>query len=138
MPRGRPFEPGNAGRPRGSRNRATLMIEAVSEGEAETFVSRAKQLALDGDRFFLRFFLERLLPRERTVKFELRDIQKTEDAAAGIAQVLRQVADGRLTAKEGADVVAVINSMRQALDQADLEKRLEALEVAAAKVGSRS
>src|SRR4051812_42490407 len=32
--RGRPFAPGNAGRPRGSRNRTTLAAETLLDGEA--------------------------------------------------------------------------------------------------------
>jgi len=34
-PRGRPFKPGNPGRPCGSKNRVTQMLEQLAEGQAE-------------------------------------------------------------------------------------------------------
>ena len=40
--RGRPFQPGNPGRPLGSKNKATLMLEKLGEKHAEEFI---------GDRF---------------------------------------------------------------------------------------
>ena len=47
------FEPGQsgnpAGRPKGSRNRSTLVLEAIFEGEAEKLSRKAIELALDGD-----------------------------------------------------------------------------------------
>ena len=35
-PRGRPFKPGNPGRPPGARNKATQAIEQLAEGHAES------------------------------------------------------------------------------------------------------
>lgn len=47
------FEPGRsgntAGRPKGSRNRPTLALEANFEGKAEALFREANELALDGD-----------------------------------------------------------------------------------------
>lgn len=34
QPRGRPFEKGNPGRPRGSRNKTTAALEALLDGQA--------------------------------------------------------------------------------------------------------
>jgi hypothetical protein len=47
--RGRPFAPGNPGRPKGSRNKATLAAEALLDGEAEALTRKAIELALAGD-----------------------------------------------------------------------------------------
>ena len=47
--RGRPFERGNPGRPKGARNRATLAAEAILEGEAEALSRKAVERALEGD-----------------------------------------------------------------------------------------
>jgi hypothetical protein len=38
--RGRPFESGNPGRPRGSLNKATLIAQAVLDGEAVTMARK--------------------------------------------------------------------------------------------------
>jgi len=46
----KPGQRGNpAGRPKGSRNRLTLALEAIFEGEAEAITSKAIVLALGGD-----------------------------------------------------------------------------------------
>ena len=47
--RGRPFEPGNGGRKPGQRNRATLLIESLLEGEAGKLGRRLIDLALEGE-----------------------------------------------------------------------------------------
>src|SRR5215831_6568815 len=45
--RGRPFKPGNAGRPKGARNRATVAAEALLDGQAEALTRKAIERALD-------------------------------------------------------------------------------------------
>jgi hypothetical protein len=51
--RGRPFEPGTSGnpngRPRGSRNKTTLAIEALFEGESEAITRKLLEMAKEGD-----------------------------------------------------------------------------------------
>jgi hypothetical protein len=44
-PRGRPFAKGNGGRKVGSRNRATLLADAMPEGEREELVRKGIELA---------------------------------------------------------------------------------------------
>jgi hypothetical protein len=48
-PRGRPFKPGNPGRPPGARNKATQAIEQLAEGHAESLGEKVMELALGGD-----------------------------------------------------------------------------------------
>src|SRR5687768_6523834 len=59
------FRPGNPGRPKGCRNRATLAALALLEGEAEALARKAVELALAGDTVALRLVLDRLLPKGR-------------------------------------------------------------------------
>jgi hypothetical protein len=47
--RGKPFQPGNAGRPKGTRNKTTLALEALLDGEAEALTRKAIEMALTGD-----------------------------------------------------------------------------------------
>jgi hypothetical protein len=73
--RGRPFEPGKSGnpkgRPKGSRNQATLLAEALLDGEAEAITRKLVDKALEGDTTALRLCLDRLVApmRERRVTF---------------------------------------------------------------------
>jgi hypothetical protein len=71
--RGRPFELGNPGKPKGARHRATRAVEALLEGEAEALMRRAIEAALGGDTTALKLCLDRVAPalRERPVSFAL-------------------------------------------------------------------
>jgi hypothetical protein len=65
--RGRPFRPGQsgnpAGRPKGARNRATLLTEALLEGEAEDIGKKLIELAKQGEWRALKACLDRLCRR---------------------------------------------------------------------------
>ena len=73
--RGRPFrrgESGNpAGRPIGARHKATILAEALLDGEAEGLTRKVLEMALAGHTVALRLCMERILPprRERPVPF---------------------------------------------------------------------
>jgi hypothetical protein len=47
--RGRPFKPGNSGRPPGSKNKITQMVEQLAEGQAEQLIQKVLELAQAGD-----------------------------------------------------------------------------------------
>jgi hypothetical protein len=61
--RGRPFRPGNPGRPPGSKNQTTRLLEQLMAGDAEKVVQKAVELALAGNVRCLQLCLDRLLPR---------------------------------------------------------------------------
>ena len=48
-PRGRPFKPGNPGRPPGSKNKITQIVEQLAEDQAEQLVQKVVELAQAGD-----------------------------------------------------------------------------------------
>ena len=48
------FTEGNSGKPKGSRNKATLAIESLLKGQAEALTQTAISKALDGDSMALR------------------------------------------------------------------------------------
>ena len=60
---GRRFEEGQsgnpAGRPKGARNRTTLAMQALLEGEAESLTRKAIEMAQEGDPVALRMCLDR-------------------------------------------------------------------------------
>jgi hypothetical protein len=47
--RGRPFQRGNPGRPKGAQNRTTRLIEALLEEEAEAIGRKCSERAEEGD-----------------------------------------------------------------------------------------
>jgi len=131
---GRPFPKGQsgnpAGRPPGTRNPATLAAEVLLEGEAEALTRRAIECALEGDVAALRLCLERVVPRRksRALAFALPPLDGPENLSGAIGSVLQEVAQGRLLLDEGAALVAMMESQRQAMETIGLERRLRALE----------
>jgi len=126
--RGRPFAKGNAGRPPGSRGRATLVAAALQEGEAEALRRKAVELALGGDVVMLKFLLDRLLPRQRPLQFDLPAMQFADDAVEALGAVIRAVSEGKISVSEGAALATVMKSFTEAIDRADIVKRLDTLE----------
>jgi Family of unknown function (DUF5681) len=67
-----PFEPGRSGNPagkaRGTRNKVTLAIEALLDGEAEALTRKAIEIAKGGDLAALRLCLDRLAPPRKAGK----------------------------------------------------------------------
>jgi hypothetical protein len=54
------FASGNSGRPRGSRNKATLAIESLLQGQAEALTQTAIAKALDGDTVALQLPIDHM------------------------------------------------------------------------------
>ncbi len=129
-PRGRPFEPGNPGRPRGARHRVTLAIEALLEGQHEALTQRAIDKALEGDTVALRLCLDRIAPprRDATVTIALPEVKSAEDAVTASASVLAAVAAGEVTPDEAGRVMALLTAHKLIVEAGDLERRITALE----------
>lgn len=132
--KGRPFGADNqgnpAGRPKGARNRATLAMEVLLEGEAEALTRKAIELALGGDGPALRLCMDRLIPvrKDRPVQFELPPIETTSDLPKATHALLQAVAAGDLTPSEAADVGRAVDAHVKAIETTDIHERLARLE----------
>lgn len=131
--RGKPFEPGNAGRPRGARHRVTMAIEALLEGEHELLTRKAVELALGGDVTALRLCLDRIAPprRDATVTIALPEIKTAEDAVAASTAILTAVAAGDVTPDEASRVMGLLTAHKAIVETADIDRRIAALEAKA-------
>lgn len=131
-PRGRPFEPGNSGRPPGARNKATRAIEQLAEGHAESLGEKAMELALGGDVACLRMMLDRVCPirKGRPINVDMPPIKCSRDVLAAIAAIWTAIGDGHLTADEAAALSVVMDRSMQAIQQNDVVARIAALEEA--------
>ena len=119
-----------SGRPRGSRNAATLAAEALLDGQAEALTQKAIQLALGGDVAAMRLCMDRLCPprKDRPVAFPLPPITSARDAADLMAAVTKAVATGYLTPGEAVEVGKVIDCFVRAYQTAELGDRLAHIE----------
>ena len=126
--RGRPFTKGNGGRRPGSKNQSTLILAALSDGDKEELVRKGLEIAKAGDVSMLKFFLSRILPRERPIRIDLPKMEFADDAVEAIGAIARAVTEGLITSSEGADLANLMNSYARVIDIADLVKRMDALE----------
>ncbi|MEX3314012.1 DUF5681 domain-containing protein [Sulfitobacter sp. PS-8MA] len=124
------FAPGNPGKPKGSRHRATQAIEAMLEGQREALTQAAIDKALEGDVTALRLCLDRIAParKDAPVSFALPEIETAEDAATAARAILKAIADGDVTPLEAATVMAVVEQFRRTLETTEIERRITALE----------
>ena len=123
------FTEGNCGRPKGSRNKATLAIESLLQGQAETLTQTAVKKALEGDSMALRLCMERIAPapKDQPVSFSLPKMHNALDASEA-ARVITAVSEGELTPIEATRVMGLIDSYRRTLELTEIEERLQALE----------
>ena len=132
-----PFQKGEsgnpAGRPRGARNRTTVLLENLLAEDGEAIARKAIELAKAGEIAALRMCLDRLVParKDEPGVFDLPALDTAADSVAAAARIVAAVADGDLTPSEAMDVAKVIDVYVGALATKGFEERLNKLESAA-------
>ena len=119
-----------SGRPKGSRHKATLALEALLEGEAEGITRKAIEAAKAGDMVAIRRVLDRVCPPRKTRSIEI-DLPPIGDAAGvSLAQeeVLKAVCTGELDLDQAQALSGLLEARRQFLETSELEARLTELE----------
>lgn len=124
------FSVGNSGRPRGSRNKATLAIESLLEGQAEALTQVCIAKALEGDSVALRLCMDRIAPapKDAAVIFSMATMSNTLDASEAAGSILKAVSEGELTPIEATRIMGLIDSYRRTLELTEIETRLQVLE----------
>jgi hypothetical protein len=130
--RGRPFKPGNPGRPAGSRNKTTLIAEQLGDGQAEQLVQRVLELALAGDVSCLRMLLDRIWPprKAQPINVTMPPINSSQDALAALAAICEALGEGRITLEEASACSSLVGRSIQLIELQDFERRIAALEEA--------
>jgi len=124
------FAVGNSGRPKGSRNKATIAIESLLQGQAEALTQTAVTKALEGDSMALRLCIDRIAPapKDQPVSFRLPKMKSALDVSEAAGSVLTAVSEGELTPIEASRVMGLVDSYRRTLELTEIEERLQALE----------
>jgi hypothetical protein len=132
--RGRPFEKGQSGnpigRPAGSRNKTTIAMENLLDGEAEAITRKAIEKAKEGDATAIRLCLDRILParKDRPINFDLPAIDNATDAMKATALLVAGVARGEITPSEAGELGKLIDSYVRLVESAELAERVANLE----------
>jgi hypothetical protein len=124
------FAPGNPGKPKGTRHRATRAVETLVDGSAEAITQKAVDMALEGDSTALRLCMERIAPprKDAPVNFDLPKMSNAQEASIAASGVLKAVSEGQLTPLEAVSVMGLIENFRRVLETTKIEDRLAALE----------
>ena len=133
--RGRPFPKGNGGRKPGSKNRTTVVAEALIKGEEVALVRKGLELAKAGDGPMLKFFLERIVPKERCVGVDFPELDCSSDAVDALAVVIRAAATGQISPSEASALANVVATCARTINIAELEERLTKIEKQVRDVG---
>jgi hypothetical protein len=126
-----PGQSGNpAGRPRGSRNKKTLALEALLEGESEAVLQKMITFAKMGDDVAMRLCVERMMAprRERPVPVQLPRIESDADARKASADVLEALAEGEVTPKEAEHLLRAVAGAAVIMQSSETAERLKWLE----------
>jgi hypothetical protein len=112
-----------AGRPLGSRNRATLMAQALLDASSALIISKNIERAVRGDGVDQRFLLARVLPPRRSapVELDLPPLDTQKDLALAIAAVGRAVAAGEVTPAEAAELTRLFEAGMRAIEKREHE-----------------
>jgi hypothetical protein len=105
-----------AGRPKGSKNRSTLLMAALGEADAEAMVAAAVAKAKAGDGAMLRCLVTRILPavRSRPVELAVPEGRETDLRALHDA-TLRGLAQGGILPDEALMIARALEKMARAL-----------------------
>jgi len=121
-----------AGRPPGSRNKATLLMEDLLEGEGQQLVRKVIEIASKGEIHALKLCLDRLLPprKDRTIQLPLPPITTVPQIATAMSAVVAAIGEGRITPTEGESLVNILAMQTKVLETTDLDRRITELEQA--------
>jgi hypothetical protein len=113
-----------AGRPPGSRNKRTLLYEALLDGEGEGFTRWLIEKALQGDSTAMRLCSSRLIPdrRDRPTGFALPELSQPGGIPEAIDQITAGIADETLTTREALDLARYVG---KAAENHKLARQLE-------------
>ena len=134
-PRGRPFEPGNKygkGRPEGSRNKATLALEALINGEGEDIVRTIVEDAKNGNSVYGKALLDRLVPPRKSspTAIDIPPVNSAADLEAALIKIVNDMATGEITPDEAQAITGVIANHIKLHEALKLEERLKEVEKA--------
>ena len=135
-----PFQPGQsgnpAGRPRGARNKATVLMETLLDNDGEDLIRRYIEQAKAGDIKVLGFLMGVILPKRNgaLIALDLPPLEKASDAPIAIAAIISAVCSGELTPQEGIMLTRMVEAFLRADQKVEkLVRKLERLADVAAK-----
>jgi hypothetical protein len=119
-----------SGRPLGSRNHATVLIESLLEGQVKELIQKTIDMALAGDARAMRLCLDRISParKDRPIQLSLPAVETVQQIALAVGKVATAVGNGEITPSEGEVVANILVAQRDIMTTANLERRVEEMQ----------
>jgi hypothetical protein len=114
--RGKPFQPGNKfgkGRPPGSRNKRTLMSDAIQE-HGEAIVKQCVVMALKGNPVAMRICMDRLARDSESSKqkFRLPPGKSIQDLPLAMQQLILGIAEKKISSQDAITIANMLEKSR--------------------------
>jgi len=121
-----------SGKPKGARNKTSLMCEKLMAGDAEDVVMAVIDQAKNGDIQAAKLILDRLVPirKGRPVRVALPEVVGAKDIVEAHSAILTAASRGELSLEEATLLSGVIDGCRKAIETEDLAKEIEELKIA--------
>lgn len=118
------------GRPKGTRNKATLLAKALFEDEIEGICRKAIEEAKQGNMQAIKLVLDRILPpkKETPIFIDLPVMKAGSDILEAVHRVAAAVCQGKITPSEGEVLTRIIDTQARAIEANEFEQRLKYLE----------
>ena len=118
------------GRPKGSRNRATILAEAILDGEAEELTRIAIKAAKGGDSTALRLCMERIMPprKMRPILVKVLPINESGDIISCINTILQATVSGAITTDEADGILRIVDVARKTFETDGMQRELDVLQ----------
>jgi len=118
------------GRPRGARNKATMLAEQMMAEDVASVVQSVIKAAKSGDMVAAKIILDRIIPARKgqTIQLELPRVITTPDVIEAMTVALEAMAEGDISPDEAAAIMDVLSTKRQAIETLELEQRIINLE----------
>ena len=107
-----------------------MAAQSLLDGEAEALTRKAIEAALEGNMVALRLCLERRCPprKERPLAVKLPVVKGVAELPKLTSAILAAVGKGELEPGQAAALASLVANHGKALELAELEKRISALE----------
>jgi hypothetical protein len=117
-----------AGKAPGTRNRASLLRDALDSEDGPAMARVVIDKALAGDVVTAKFCVARLMPkpRDRAIEIDLPEGARARDIVAAYDATVRAMASGEITPDEAVQVSRVLDGRRKAIEAASREAEREA------------
>ena len=128
----RPGQSGNPdGRPKGSRNKTTLMLEKLGD-DIDELLAATKRKALKGDMQAMQILLDRALPVRRPTlpTISVPGLQEAMTLTEKGQAVLNAIGNSEIPPDVGASLLNALGNVSRLVEVDELLKRVEKLEAA--------